>query len=274
MKLIVMDMDGTLLTSEKKISDKTRQSLIDTQQKGNKLVLASGRVKSRLDEFAILLKMDQFEGYLIEANGSCIYRYNEQSREIIREMSKAEVKEIYTYMKTEFSSHEVIIMADVNAYIYLPEGKKGSGYFNMNNMESLKNREIFYLKDEDEIDGIKETIFKICTFDSPENINVMASKVEKDLSHIYWSGRTMPYWLEILPKEVSKGNALLKLIEEIGIDKKDVYAFGDGENDISMLKVGHGIAMANAIDTVKEECDEHTLSNDEDGISVYLKTLE
>lgn len=271
MKLIVMDMDGTLLTSDKKISEITLQSLKEMQEKGNKLVLASGRVKSRLDEFAKLLKMDYFGGFLIEANGSCIYRYKDDIREIIRKMTIDEAKEIFSYIKSEYPKHEIIVMADVNAYIYLPKGKSESGYFNMNNMESLKNREIFYIQD---VDDINEIFFKICTFDTPEKITTMAKKVSHDLSHSYWSGRTMPYWLEILPKEVSKGNALLKLIEEIGVDKKDVYVFGDGENDISMLKVGHGIAMANAIDTVKEVCDEHTLSNDEDGISAYLNTLK
>lgn len=271
MKLIVMDMDGTLLTSDKKIDQETLTTLIDHQKRGDRLVLASGRVKARLDEFAKTLKMDEYGGYLIEANGSCIYSYQEQKREIIREMTHEEIDEILQYMKQQFPHNEVIVMADVNAYVNLVKGQKESGYFNANNMESLRNRDIIYFQD---VHEIKEMFFKVCVFDTPEKIDEMALIVQRDLSHKYWSGKTMPFWLEILPKEVSKGNALLQVMKELNVKKEEVYAFGDGENDISMLQVGHGIAMENATQSVKAVCESITLSNEKAGIAAYLKKLK
>lgn len=270
-KLIVMDMDGTLLDSNKQMSQRTINTLVKMQEKGCKLVLASGRVKARLDEYAHQLKMDEFGGYLIEANGSCLYDYHTGKREIIREMTHEEVNEIFRFIKEEYPNHEVMLMADVNAYVNLPKGVKESSYFNTNNMESLKNREIIQFSD---VSEVKEMIFKVCTYDKPEKLIAMADHVKQVLGHKYWSGRTMPFWLEILPKEISKGNSLQRLMDEHKIDKKDVYAFGDGENDISMLTLVNGVAMANAIDSVKECCQYTTLSCDEDGIAAFLEKLE
>lgn len=267
-KLIVMDMDGTLLTSKKQISPLTKNVLLDLQKQGYALILASGRVKERLDEYAKQLQMDQHGGFLIEANGAAIYRYQDSTREIIREMSHEEVQEIYDFMRVNYPHHEVMVMADVNAYIFLPQGQMESRYFNANNMESLRNREIFYVN---HVDEINERIFKICTFDEAEVIEQMCEHFKKELSHSYWCGRTMPFWLEVTPKEISKGNALAKIMEEEHISACDVYAFGDGENDISMLSFTNGVAMENAIATVKEQCKYTCLSNDEDGIAHFLK---
>lgn len=270
-KLIVMDMDGTLLDSNKQMSQRTINKLIEVQKKGCKLVLASGRVKARLDEYAQQLRMDKFGGYLIEANGSCLYDYHSEKREIIREMYNDEVNEIFQYFRTEYPKNEVMLMADVNAYVNLPKGVKESSYFNTNHMESLKNREIIHFND---VSEVNEMIFKVCTYDEPEKIITIAENVKKTLGHKYWSGRTMPFWLEVLPKEISKGNTLKRLMSELAIDKKDVYAFGDGENDISMLSLVNGVAMGNAISTVKEYCQYTTLSCDEDGIAVFLEGLK
>lgn len=269
-KLIVMDMDGTLLDSNKQMSQRTINKLIEIQEQGCKLVLASGRVKARLDEYAHQLRMDEFGGYLIEANGSCLYDYHTGKREIIREMTDDEVNEIFQFIKKEYPEHEVMLMADVNAYVNLPKGVKESSYFNTNNMESLKNREIIHFND---VSEVNEMIFKVCTYDEPEKLMAIADHVKQALGHKYWSGRTMPFWLEILPKEISKGNSLQRLMDEHNIDKKDVYAFGDGENDISMLTLVNGVAMANAIDSVKACCQYTTLSCDEDGIAVFLERL-
>lgn len=270
-KLIVMDMDGTLLNSKKEISKKTIEKLIEMQIKGSKLVLASGRVKARLDEYAHQLRMHEFGGYLIEANGSCLYDYHTQKREIIREMTHEEADEIFQYIKKEYPNNEVMIMADVNAYVYLPEGVKESSYFNTNNMESLKNREIFYFTN---IYDITERFFKVCTYDEPKKVMTIGENVKEHFKDKYWCGRTMPFWLEVVPKEVSKGNTLQVLMNALTIESCDVYAFGDGENDISMLTLVNGVAMENAIESVKTVCKYSSDSCDEDGIAKFLERLD
>lgn len=157
-------------------------------------------------------------------------------------------------------------MGEQNAFVALPEGVSESGYFNTGNMESLKNRETFMING---IDDINESINKVCVFSTPEKIDVV-----KESLHVfhdkYWYGRTLPIWLEVGPIEVTKGNGLLKIMEKIKVNKEEVLAFGDGENDLSMLSLVNGVAMDNAIDTVKNACKYHTTSCDEEGVLQFL----
>lgn len=267
-KVIVMDMDGTLLTDKKLLLDKTRDTLIKTQQEGNMLILASGRVKTRMMEYAKKLQMDVFGGYLIEANGSVIYDIKNDHREIISAMTYEEANELFVYLRNTFPSFEIMIMGDVNAFVNLPEGAKESTFFNTNNMESLKNRMIYYIQD---VYEIKEKFYKVCIYKDPTSIVPVMEDIKMKFSDRYWCGRTMPFWLEIMPKHTNKGNALNMLLDTLKVDKKDVYVFGDGENDLSMLALGHSIAMGNALDTVKAQCEFVTDTNEEDGIANFIE---
>lgn len=80
------------------------------------------------------------------------------------------------------------------------------------------------------------------------------------------------YYYEIMPKDVSKGHALLEIAEYLGIDQENIIAFGDQDNDMSMIQMaGVGVAMGNAIDSLKAAADYVTLTNNEDGIAAYLE---
>ena len=80
--------------------------------------------------------------------------------------------------------------------------------------------------------------------------------------------------IEINMEGATKGNALLWLASYLGISREETMAFGDGENDLSMLKAaGIGIAMANGIEAAKEAADEITLTNDEDGVAAAIERL-
>lgn len=79
--------------------------------------------------------------------------------------------------------------------------------------------------------------------------------------------------LEINAEAATKGNALLWLADHLGIAREETMAFGDGENDISMLKAaGIGIAMGNASDQVKAAADEVTLTNEQAGVAAAIRT--
>lgn len=268
-KLLVFDMDGTLLNSEKKITKNTELKLIEMQKKGTRIVLASGRSKNRLSEYAEQLQLDKYGGFIIEANGAGIYDFEKQKHIVLRRMHIEEAEEVFAYLRKEFPKVEILVMGEKNAFVALPKGKKESGYLNTGNMESLKNRDTFYIQ---QIKDITEEINKVCVFDKSEVIEEI-----KDTLHVfkdkYWYGRTLPIWLEIGPKEVTKGNGLLRIIERLNIQKEDVYAFGDGENDLSMLTLVNGVAMENAIDTVKAACKYHTGSCDDEGVLYFLNTL-
>ena len=88
------------------------------------------------------------------------------------------------------------------------------------------------------------------------------------LANVY---RSEPYFIEVVPRGIDKAVSIAKLIDTIGIDQSETMAFGDGFNDISMIKyVTHGIAMANGCDLIKQSADYITTSNDNDGVAKFL----
>ena len=74
-----------------------------------------------------------------------------------------------------------------------------------------------------------------------------------------------------MPRNLSKGNSLIEIANHYGINQKDIIAFGDAQNDISMFEIAETpVAMANADDIIKEMASYITLSNNENGIGYYL----
>ncbi|MCI7239359.1 MAG: HAD-IIB family hydrolase, partial [Anaerococcus sp.] len=86
--------------------------------------------------------------------------------------------------------------------------------------------------------------------------------------------RSMPQFLDIMPKGINKGRSLIEIADYYKIDHKDTIAFGDEINDIEMIKAaGVGVAMGNASEDIKKAAKFITLSNDENGVAVYLNKL-
>ena len=86
--------------------------------------------------------------------------------------------------------------------------------------------------------------------------------------------RSTPIYLEFVEKSVSKGSALLRLCEMLGVDPAQTVAFGDEENDRPMLRAaGLGVAMGNAVPEIKAEADAVTSSNEEDGVAKFIEHL-
>ena len=118
-KLIAMDMDGTLLKSNNQISEKTKEILLRVQKKGIRLALASGRSYCKLMEYAKELQMDIYGGYLIEVNGMAIYDVKEQKRHIRKRMPKEDAQHIFRYFQ-QFKV-EIIGHLDDGMYDYNPK---------------------------------------------------------------------------------------------------------------------------------------------------------
>lgn len=279
-KLIAMDMDGTLLKCNNKISSKTKEILLRVQEKGIRLALASGRSYCKLMEYAKELQMDVYGGYLIEVNGMAIYDVKEQKRYIRKRMPREDAQQIFRYFqqfKVEIIGHLDDGMYDYNPKEILEEKKQyilehhlpedmpytgGAFAFVYDNRKGYPN--IHYIQSSEEI---LSDVNKISVTYHPEVMEKISETAAKDLKDKYWVGRTTKKWLEIMIKDVTKASGLNELCEKLGISLENVMAFGDGENDIEMLKeCGIGIAMANALPIVKEIADDVTLSNEKDGI--------
>lgn len=270
-KAICMDMDGTLLTSDKRILEETKEKLIELAKQDIKLILASGRVRKRMEEYAQEIKLIEHGGIIIEANGASIYDYKKEESKVIGRMQRKEADELIAFFKMR--DVEILVMGEVNVYIMLAEDEKKSRYLvNNENMEGLKNRTFHYIKS---IDEIKEDLNKIAIYEREERIQELVKEFkEETFNYAYWHGCSSLDWLEITPASISKGMALQMVMDEYDYKIDEVVVFGDGENDLSMLQcVKYGVAMENAMKSVKDRVNYITKSNDENGILALLNEL-
>lgn len=286
-KLIAMDMDGTLLQHDDTLSLKTKQLLIELQKQGVLLVLASGRSYRRMLQYAKELEMDRYGGWLIEVNGIALYDVANNQRYVKGRMPIQDARSIMAYFQ-QFPV-EIIGNLDAEMYDYIPEWMMAEklAYCKKHQLPSdhpltggafkfvydARNGypDIYYIQKPEEL--VKE-VNKICITYHPEIIAKVEKQARIDLADQYWLGLTSPKWLEVMMKDVSKGHSLKKLLEQLQIDAQNVIAFGDGENDLEMLQcAGIGVAMGNALESLKQQADRITTTNDEDGIYFALKSI-
>ena len=258
-KLLVLDVDGTLLDSEKKISKRTLAALLKVQQMGVRIVLASGRPTYGLMPIAKALELGNYGGFILSYNGGQII--NAQRGELLVE--RRINPEMLPYLEKKsrksgfaiFTYHEDTIITDS------PENE--------------------HIRHEAELNGLKiiaETEFSIAVDFAPCKC-MLVSDDEEALVGLedHWRRRlngaldvfrSEPYFLEVVPCSIDKSNTLGALLEKLGINSEEVIAIGDGVCDVSMIQsAGLGIAMGNAQDSVKVCADRITASNDEDGVA-------
>ncbi|MGN0144442.1 MAG: sugar-phosphatase [Clostridium sp.] len=257
-KLIALDMDGTLLTSEKKISENTKNALKAAEAKGVKVVLASGRPLDGITRYLEELDLLKSDDYALSFNGGIVI--NNKTKDIISStlIKGSDLKEIYKVSKE----------LDINIHAFsVKEGLITPKMSQYTKHECEMNGIDYTIKDFNDVDD-EEDIVKVMMIDPQEKLDEAIKKLPEYLYEKYSVFKSAPFFLEFTNKEVDKGKGLKKLGEYLGIAQDEIIACGDAGNDLSMIKyAGLGVAMKNATDDVKEAADYITLSNDEDGIA-------
>lgn len=285
-KMIIMDMDGTLLNSDGKISERTKQALMNAQEKGAHLVLASGRSWKTLKAFGEELKMPEYNGWFIGVNGAALTETKTMEHQVISQLQLDEIREVFEVAKP-FET-EIMGVLDATIYDYIPsslrELKKQyrienqiaedvpwtGGVFALVADQRKGYSEIYDIQSYEEIPC---PVNKMTFCHTADKLSSLYDTLLNQLSDKYNFVRTSLQWIECTPKSVSKGNAIRMLQEKLNITKEETIIFGDGENDLSMFSCGHAVAMGNAMDTVKEKADEVTLDNNSDGIAHVLERI-
>jgi len=261
-KLIALDMDGTLLTTDKKVSEKTSAAIKAAEAKGVKIVLASGRPLSGISRYLDELELLKGEDYVLSFNGGLVL--NTKTEEIVSKVSLkgSDLKNIYKISKElninihAFSAKEGLITPKISQYT---------------EHEAKLNGIDFNIKDFNEVDD-EEDIIKVMMIDPQEILDPAIEKLPNEIYEKYSVFKSSPYFLEFTHKEVDKGLGLKRLGEHLGIKREEIIACGDAGNDFSMVKyAGLGVAMGNAIPEVKEVAEFITTSNDEDGIAKVIE---
>lgn len=259
-KLVVSDMDGTLLNSNHEVSSKFYSLFKKLQQHGVTFCAASGRQYQSMVDKLHPIKDDI---YIIAENGG-ITKYKDEL--LATEAFNFEhIKQIIPTLRA-IENTMIVLCSENNAYIetkneeFLAFFKKYyTTYEIVDDLTALKNVEILKV-------AVRHTI------SSEEFIYPFLNKFyTNDDILLKISGQ---YWLDISSAKCNKGNALQKLQKRLGVTAKETMAFGDYNNDIEMLEnANFSFAMANAHPNVKETARFSTKTNDEDGVEFVLAQL-
>lgn len=261
-KLIALDMDGTLLTTDKRVSERNKAAIKKAEAKGVKIVLASGRPLIGLIKYLKELDLLKDEDYVLSFNGGLVQ--NTRTHKIVSKLplKGKDLKYIYKISKElninihAFSAKDGLIAPKVSKYT---------------EHEAEINEIEINIKDFNEIDD-EEDIIKVMMIDPHEILDPAIEKLPTEVYKKYSVFKSAPFFLEFTNKEVDKGLGLKKLGEYLGINREEIIACGDAGNDLSMVKyAGLGVAMGNATEEVKESADFITSSNDEDGIAEVIE---
>ena len=264
-KLLVLDVDGTLLNDEREISKRTLAALLKVQQMGVRIVLASGRPTYGLMPLAKTLELGNYGGFVLSYNGCQIIKA--QNGEILFE--RRINPEMLPYLEKKARKNGFAIFTYHNDTLITdsPDNEYIKNEALLNNLKIIK---------EDEFSTAIDFAPCKCMLvsDKEKALIGLEQHWEKRLAGTLDAFRSEPYFLEVVPCGVNKANTLGALLEHLGVTREEVIAVGDGVCDVTMLQLaGMGVAMGHSQDSVKVCADYVTASNEEDGVALAVEKL-
>ncbi len=272
-KMLVSDMDYTLLNKEKKVSKRNRDAIRKAMEKGVHMVVATGRIYTSARVYARLLGVNT---PIIASNGA-----------IIREAAFANLKDtektIYKQTLDVEAVKEMVRLSHkygVFCHFFTEDTIYAEKLVNVSLRYTEWNK---YLGEEDQVKiRIEEDMENAIVQEKTDILKAVVvddddTKLQKLREDIMSTGvvsasQSMKGNLEVMNRDVSKGNAVKTLAAMYGISREEVIAIGDNENDMSMIEyAGLGIAMGNAEECLKNAADHITCDYQEDGVAEAIE---
>lgn len=259
--LLCTDLDGTLLASDKSLSDENRKAMEYFMQEGGMLTFATGRAPIGIK---IVLNIFKPNAPMICFNGGAIYDF-ENDKILYGNYLDHEAIEVFEYVEKNCPSVGMEVFTDNNIY-FCKENRIAEIH---RRDENLRGPTVSCYS---VTAPWKKCIFlvepaEMADFDKFMKASPYAEKYDFMPSDAFY--------YEMLPKGVSKGSALPKLAEILGIDSKKTIGIGDNMNDLTLVKeAGIGIAVSNAQPAVREIADYITVDNNSSAIAAVITSIE
>ena len=253
-KALFFDVDGTLVSfNTHRIPASTLDALAAAKAAGTKLFIATGRPRQLLDNIADAEPL--MDGYILATGAMCVYGGRTVSEHLI---PQDEARAVVDFCRERHLSAVVIGRQDVQ--IVNRDDKFEHIFRDMLN--------VTYNKFDVPMDEVlAQGVLQITPFLTETEESII-------LPHLHGctSARWYPAFCDIISREADKAKGIADIAACLGIDISETMAFGDGGNDLSMLRAaGTGVAMGNAVEQVKAHADYITATVDDDGISRALK---
>lgn len=264
-KLLVLDVDGTLLNGDREISKRTLAALLKVQQMGVRIVLASGRPTYGLLPLAKTLELGNYGGFILSYNGCQII--SAQNGEIVFERRINPEMLPYLEKKARKNGFAIFTYHDDTIIANDPENEYIQSEARLNNLKLIKEEEFSI--------GVDFAPCKCMLVSDDEEALVALEQLWKSrLNGALEVFRSEPYFLEVVPCGIDKANSLGALLEHLDIKRDEVIAIGDGVCDVTMIQLaGLGVAMGHSQDSVRVCADYVTATNEEDGVAQAVEKL-
>jgi Cof subfamily protein (haloacid dehalogenase superfamily) len=281
-KLIATDMDGTLLNENQEISEANKQAILDAQQQGIEVVVATGR---SYEEARYVIQEAGISCDIVCANGAevrnkqgeIIYQAGIESaraKEIASVLNETGIYfEIYTDQGTYTENYEMGVELIVDIFTTANPGiseeqvrQSARERFEKGHIKLVDDYGVLF-------EDTSKLVYKFLVFSFDDKQLTLANEKLNELSGIAISSSGKEN-IEVNSLEAQKGVALEKLLKDKGLSAENAMAMGDNLNDLSMMKVvGRPVAMGNALDQVKEFCLFITATNKEDGVAKAIQEV-
>lgn len=263
-RAIALDLDGTLTNNKKEVTPATRKALLTAQENGANIILASGRPTFGIEPVAESLELSTRGGYILSYNGGKIIDWCTKEEIYSQHLPNNMIPTLYNYAK----EHGYALLGYVGKEI-ITESADDKYVAEESRINKMPIRKVDNL-----LANLEPNPTKLLMTAEP----IVAMEAEKELLALVGDRmdvyRSAPFFVELVPKGIDKAQSLLRLLAKLNLTPQDMIAFGDGYNDLSMLRLaGMGVAMSNAAPEVRSEANYVTLSNEEDGVAVAINKL-
>ncbi|USS88306.1 Cof-type HAD-IIB family hydrolase [Fructilactobacillus hinvesii] len=260
-KMIALDLDNTLLNSQKQISPANEQALCQLHAAGTKIVLCTGRPINAIRNYIEQLGLTESGDATITFNGGLVIENSTRKVLFQQGMSRADLQPLYQFAQAQEVPLDVLDFTQV-----YPVTDLGRSIYQkkLNGKIQFQPRTFAYLPDEEYAKGI--------IANQAAKLDRLQRVVPETVNQCYHIVRSQPEIWEFLPPQVDKSVGLNALLAHFGWDFSNLMAFGDAENDAGMLaKASVGVAMANATPAIKRIANQATTSNDQDGVATFVQ---
>lgn len=256
-RMLVLDLDDTLLKDDRTVSELTRRRLLEAQQQGMIVVLASGRPTYAMQHLAKELCLAEYGGYFISFNGARITSCADEHILLSVDISHAQMCKLFdlaqehgVYIQTYTEDH--ILVSKDNEYTQIEKEITGMDVIECADFKA----------------EIPKTAVKAMMLEHPDRLKEVEKALRPVVENELYMTITKPFFLEFMNPAVDKGKSLVTLAQHLNVPMEQVIAVGDSYNDISMIKAaGLGVAMGNAVEAVKQAADYETADNEHDGVA-------
>jgi Cof subfamily protein (haloacid dehalogenase superfamily) len=259
-KMLVLDMDDTLLTDEHKISQRNKDLLFKAQDLGVYVVLASGRPTPAMTYFAEELELPKYGSYMLSYNGAVITDLKNNEILFEQSLSKEDIHELYDFSL----DHKVHILTYIDGCIV---AESESEYINMEKyITGMPHRKVSSFKD-----AVYTSAIKCILLEDPEYLKEVEMKLKQAMPHKSVT-TSKPFFLEVTQKGIDKAASLARLAERLGINAAEIIAVGNANNDLSMIEyAGLGVWVDNVTPELRNKANVVVASNNNDGVAEVVE---